>query len=262
MTTTTEPSQAAGEMPFMEHLAELRTRIIRAALAVMIGGVVVMAAYPWVMQFLLHPYALLCEHRGASFCGLPDGAEVRLYMLDPIEGLGTRMRVSFYGGIILALPVITWQLWRFIVPALHKNEKRYALSFVLGSTGLFLFGGMIAFSTLEKALEFLISFAGPDVSPTFQVHSYISLITLMFVAFGVGFNIPLLLVMLELIGVLSWRTLLGAWRYAIVGTVVVAAVITPSGDPISLAALSVPMIVLYFVAILIGWLIQRGRDVA
>ena len=152
-----------------------------------------------------------------------------------------------------------WQVWKFVVPALHKNEKRYALSFVISTVALFLLGCLIAFTTLEKALEFLISWAGDDVNPAFQVQSYIRLVTLMCIAFGIGFTIPVMLVFLELLGVLTPQTLLRAWRYAVVGTFVVAAAITPSGDPISLLALSGPMIVLYFLAILIGWIVQRHR---
>ena len=160
---------------------------------------------------------------------------------------------------MLALPVLLWQLWKFVVPALHKNEKRHALGFVLSSVVLFAVGGFIAFTTLERALEFLISWAGDDVDPLFQVQAYVRLVTLMVVAFGVGFTIPVMLVFLQLIGVLTPQVLLGAWRYAIVGTFFVAAAITPSGDPISLLALSVPMVVLYFVAILIGRIVQRRR---
>jgi sec-independent protein translocase protein TatC len=133
------------------------------------------------------------------------------------------------------------------------------MGFVGSSIVLFLTGGFIAFTTLERALEFLISWAGEDVDPLFQVQAYVRLVTLMIVAFGVGFTIPVMLVFLQLIGVITPQVLLGAWRYAIVGTFFVAAAITPSGDPISLLALSVPMVVLYFVAILIGRIVQRRR---
>ncbi|HWL44166.1 MAG TPA: twin-arginine translocase subunit TatC [Ilumatobacter sp.] len=251
-----------GEMTLFEHLAELRMRIIRASLAVMLGVIVVIAFYDRVMRWLTRPYIDLCVRRGPEFCGLPadaDPRDVSLVILDPIEGFATRLKVSFYGGMVLALPVILWQLWKFIVPALHKNERGYALGFVASTVVLFAGGGAVAYLTLEKALEFLISWSGEDVNPTFQVQAYVRLVTLMVVAFGIGFTIPVLLVFLQLLGVIRPGTLLGAWRYAVVGTVALAAVITPSGDPISLAALAGPMIVLYFAAILIGWLIQRSR---
>ena len=250
-------------MTLTEHLAELRMRIIRAGLAVMLGVIVVVAFYDTVLRWLTGPYADLCQRREAGYCGEsfdPSTGDVSLVILDPVEGLATRLRVAFYGGMVLALPVVLWQLWKFIVPALHKNEKRYAFGFVASSVVLFLGGGFIAFTTLERALEFLIDWAGADVDQVFQVQAYIRLVTLMVVAFGIGFTIPVMLVFLQLLGVLHWRTLLGAWRYSIVGTFLIAAAITPSGDPISLLALSVPMIVLYFVAILIGRIVQRRRE--
>ena len=264
---TPKPQADQQEMSLTEHLAELRMRIIRAGLAVFLGALLVFAFYNTVLGWLLEPYERLCASRAAAvdenYCGesfTTATGEVRLFSTDPIEGLATRLKIGFYGGIILALPVLLWQLWRFIVPALHKHEKKHALGFVLSSTVLFLIGGAIAFSTLERSLEFLIGWAGDDVDPLFQVQSYIRLVTLMVVAFGVGFIIPVLLVFLQLIGMVQPQTLLKGWRYAIVGTVFVAAAITPSGDPISLLALSVPMVVLYFVAIFIGWLnVKRKR---
>jgi sec-independent protein translocase protein TatC len=252
----------SASMSLFEHLAELRMRIIRSGLAILIGAVVVVAFYDTVLGWLTKPYLDLCRRKPAGYCGTsydPVKDEVRLVFLDPVEGLTTRLRVAFYGGIIVALPVLLWQLWKFVVPALHKSEKRYAIGFVASSVVLFVTGGGIAFSTLGRALEFLIDWAGADVEGVFQVAPYIRLVTLMVVAFGVGFTIPVMLVFLQLLGVLTPQMLLGAWRYAIVGTFFVAAAITPSGDPISLLALSVPMVVLYFVAILIGRIVQRRR---
>jgi sec-independent protein translocase protein TatC len=245
-----KPDPSQEQMSLTEHLAELRMRIIRAGLAIMLGAVVVFAFYDTVMG----------ERKPPEYCGrsFEDG-EVTLFSLDPIEGLTTRLKVAFYGGIVLALPVLLWQVWKFVMPALHKSERRYALSFVISTVVLFLLGGAIAFSTLEKALEFLISWAGNDVDPSFQVQSYVRLVALMVAAFGVGFTLPVFLVCLEMIGIVTPQRLLGAWRYAVVGIFFVAAAITPSGDPISLLALSVPMTVLYFLAILIGWIVQRRR---
>jgi sec-independent protein translocase protein TatC len=257
-----KPDPAQEQMTLTEHLAELRMRIIRAGLAVLVGAIIVIAFYDTILGWMLQPYSDLCARKPAAYCGgsfNEETGEVTLFTLDPIEGLSTRLRVAFYGGMVLAMPIVLWQVWKFVVPALHKNERRYALGFVLSSVALFLLGGFIAFTTLERALEFLISWAGDDVNPAFRVESYIRLVTLMCVAFGIGFTIPVMLVFLELLEVLSPQTLLGVWRYALVGTFVVAAAITPSGDPISLLALSVPMIVLYFLAILIGYVVQRRR---
>jgi sec-independent protein translocase protein TatC len=247
-----EPSEPEA-MTLIEHLAELRTRIIRSALAVVIGAVLILAFYDQVLDLLIRPYRNLCKRKGPEFCS-PD-----IFILDPIEGFSTRLRIATYGGIILALPVLLWQIWRFIVPALHAKEKKYAIPFIVSSVLLFLLGAGLAYFTVERALEFLISWAGEDVGQMFQVSRYIRLVGVMMAAFGIGFLLPLLLVFLQLVGVLTPQTLIGAWRYSLVGIVVLAALITPSGDPISLAMLSVPMTLLYFVAVLIGWLAQRAR---
>lgn len=249
----TEEESLDDSMTLTEHLSELRVRIIRSALAVTIGMVLVIALYDQVLDFLLVPYRDLCSEEGASFC------DPQVYTFTPTEGLSTRLRVGMYGGIILALPVLLWQTWRFIVPALHAKERRLAIPFVLSSVLLFTAGGVLAYYTVGRALDFLISWAGEDVDQVFSVSSYISLITLMIFAFGIGFLLPVLLVFLQLANIVRPRQLLAAWRYAILGIFVLAAVITPSGDPITLMMLALPMLTLYFIAVLIGWLILRRR---
>ena len=244
-------------MTFTEHLAELRTRLIRCVLAITLGIILIMALYDQVLGFLLNPYDDLCRSKPAGFCGATEGA--RLYSLGPLEGLTTRLSVSMYGGIILALPVILWQIWRFVVPAMHAKEKRYAIPFILTSIALFFLGALLAYLTLGKALEFLISWSGSDVGALFGVDRYVRLVGLMVAAFGIGFQFPVLLVFLQLVGVITPQQLIKSWRYALIGIVVVAAVITPSGDPISLAALAVPMTILYFLSYLVGLLFQRRK---
>lgn len=248
-------------MTLTEHLGELRVRIIRCALAIILGAVLIIAFYDPVLRFLTEPYLDLCRSRGAEFCGFDpfdDDAKV-LFIFDPVDGLATRLRVATYGGLILAMPVVLWQIWRFIVPALHAKEKRYAIPFIATSILLFLLGGLLAYLTLGKAIEFLISWSGSDVGALFQVSKYIRLVGLMVAAFGVGFQFPILLVFLQLVGVLTPQMLIKGWRYAILGIVVVAAVITPSGDPISLLALAVPMTLLYVISYLLGLLFQRRK---
>ena len=133
--------ETAGEqtMTLTEHLGELRARIIRSALAVTVGMVLIIAFYDPVLDFLKQPYIDLCESQAADFC------DPNLYITTPTEGLSTRIRVGMYGGIILALPVILWQVWRFVVPALNKNERKYAIPFVLSSVILFCAGGVLAY---------------------------------------------------------------------------------------------------------------------
>jgi sec-independent protein translocase protein TatC len=240
-------------MTLTEHLAELRSRIIRSVLAVALGVIVILAFYDPVLEFLRQPYDNLCQRR-------PDlVTNCDLFSLGPLDGFNARLRIALYGGLILALPVILWQVWRFIVPALHSREKKYAIPFIASSIILFAAGGWLAYITLDKGLEFLVSWSGSDVQQAFQITKYVSLVALMIAAFGVGFEFPVLLVFLQLAGVVRPRQLVEGWRIAIVSIVVLAAVITPSGDPITLIALTVPLVLLYFVAIGVGHLIVRRR---
>ncbi|MEX0846710.1 MAG: twin-arginine translocase subunit TatC [Ilumatobacteraceae bacterium] len=242
-------------MTLTQHLAELRTRIIRSLLAVLLGIIVILAAYDQVLGFLVQPYNDLCARR-PDFCAVSDG---NLFSLAPLAGFTTRLSIATYGGIIIALPVIMWQVWRFIVPALHAKEKKYAIPFVLSSVGLFLLGGYIAYWTLERALEFLIAWSGEGVQAAYAVNEYVRLVGLMIAAFGIAFEFPVLLVALQLVGVLTPQTLLKGWRYALLACFVIAAVITPSGDPYSMLALALPMSFFYLISVLIGYLVQRRR---
>ena len=240
-------------MTLTEHLAELRVRIIRSALAVAIGMVLIIAFYDQVLEFLLQPYKELCLRKAEDFC------DPELFIFSPTEGLATRVRVGLYGGIIAALPVIMWQVWRFIVPALNKKEKKWAVPTIAVSVVLFLAGGALAYYTIGQALDFLIGWAGEGVGQVFSVQSYVSLIGLMIFAFGLGFMLPVFVFGLQAVGVVTPRRLIKSWRIALVAIAVIAAVITPSGDPVTMAMLGVPMVVLYFLSILLGWLVVRRR---
>jgi sec-independent protein translocase protein TatC len=241
-------------MTLTEHLAELRTRIIRALLAVVIGVIVLLALYDQVLDFLRRPYENLCDRKPNLTC--------ELQFIGPLEGFTTRLSICTYGGIIIALPVIMWQVWRFVVPALHAKEKKYAIPFVLSSVLLFLLGAAVAYWTLTPALDFLISWSGSDVKANFQVSKYVNLVGLMVAAFGIAFEFPVLLVFLQLVGVLTPQTLLKGWRYAVMAIFVIAAVITPSGDPYSMLALALPMTLFYLISIVIGLLFQKRKRAA
>jgi len=240
-------------MTMMDHLRELRMRIVRALMGVAIGMVVVLSFYDPILQFLTEPYRDLCATNPDYSC---DGS---LFALGPLDGFAARIRIATWGGVILALPIVFWQIWRFIAPGLDRREKRYAVPFIASTTILFAIGCWMAYWTLDKALEFLISWSGSSVDQAYQVSKYVSLVTLMALAFGAGFLSPVLILFLQLVGIVTPRTLIRQWRIAIMCIFVAAAVITPSGDPVSLMALSIPMTLLYFLAVFIGWLITRRR---
>jgi sec-independent protein translocase protein TatC len=242
---------AESRMTIWEHLAELRSRLIRCAIAVAVGVTLGFFAYPYVVEFLVRPY-------------LQIDPNAKLYAPSLVEPFAIRMQTSLYLGIVMAMPVLLWQLWRFVTPGLYPHEKRYAIPFTGSALLLFGLGAAIAYLTLPATIQFLISIAGIDVQQITTIDSYLKLNLFMMVAFGAGFEFPVLLVALMLVGILTFRQLLGWWRYALVIIAVVAAVITPSGDPISMLALAVPMAMLYFVAIGIGAVIawRRGRRAA
>jgi len=225
---------------------------VRSMLAVTIGVIVVMTFYDPILRFIERPYKNLCKRRPEFNCGPLVG-------IGPLDGFTTRISISLYGGVILAFPVIMWQIWRFVVPALHAKEKKYAIPFITSIITLFLLGGAIAYWTLGYALEFLISWSGSEVGQIYQVSKYISLVGLMMAAYGVGFEFPVLLVFLQLVGVIKPAQLRKQWRYAVLIIFVIAAVITPSGDPISMLALAIPMTVFYALSILIGMLLARRK---
>lgn len=245
--------RGTNDMSIMEHLAELRTRLVYSILSISVGAVVLLIAYEPVLSFLTAPYRDLCATKASLNC---DGS---LYALGPIDGFSARMRIALWGGVVIALPVVLWNVWRFVVPALTKREKRYSYFFIISSVVLFAVGAWLAYWTLDRALEFLIGWSGADVTQNYQINKYVNLVVLMMLSFGVGFLSPVLLVFLQLVEVVTPRTLITQWRYAIVIIFVVAAVITPSGDPITLMALGVPLTVLYLIAVAIGALLLWRR---
>ena len=240
---------------FWDHLAELRTRLIVCAVAVAVGAAVGLVLYSWLLDnFFLPPYCRVLESQGID-------RPCNLVITEPLDGFRTRIRVSLYVGLVLAMPVLLWNLWRFVTPALEKSERRYALPFVVSGFVLFGCGAGLAYLTFERALEFLISFGGESVDPLFSPGAYLGLITYMMIAFGIGFEFPIVLIFLQLANVVTPSRLSELRRFAIVGIVAGAAIITPSGDPVSLAALSIPMYLFYELSILIGRALRRSRNI-
>jgi len=247
-----------ARMSLIEHLAELRDRLIKIAIAVVVGMVISFILYPQIFEFLLGPYKDIARANPETTVG-----EGRLLQIDPLEGFGVRMKLAGYGGIAIAMPVILWQIWRFVTPGLYPHERRYAVPFVASALGLFVLGAGLAYYTLPRALDFLVEIGGTDNFVTaFAPGKYFTLITYMMLAFGIGFEFPILLIFLQMAGILDVGTLRRGRRYAIVGICVLVAVITPSGDPISMLMLSVPMMIFYEVSILAGMFISRRRAAA
>jgi len=254
MSTAAVPVADDARMSLMDHLTELRDRIIKIVLAVVIGMAISFLLYDQIFDFLLDPYLKNCPPNSVSDC--------KLLALDPLEGFGVRMKLATYGGIFIAMPVILWQLWRFITPGLYAHEKRYAIPFMVSALTLFLTGAGIAYYTLPQALNFLQDIGGDNIATAYAPSKYFTLISYMMLAFGIGFEFPIVLVFAQMMGVITPGQLRHVRRYAIVGICVLVAVITPSGDPISMLMLAVPMCLFYEVSIIIGRMLERRKRAA
>jgi len=235
--------QRTGTMPLVDHLMELRRRILICFAAVIACSTVVFIFYNPVLHFLSKPYF--------------DVTGKKLIVTDPLAPFIVRLKISAYGGLALSIPIIMWEIWRFVVPGLHKRERRYGVWFILSAVVLFLLGCVVAWFTMTKALEFLLTIGGTSLTPLIDANKYLTLVMLMFAAFGVAFEFPLLLVFLMLVGVLNTRQLRGARRWAAVGIATFAAVITPSADPFSMLFMAIPMYIFYEISIVIGRVLKR-----
>ncbi len=232
-------------MTLAEHLGELRQRVLVSAVAFVVAGTVAFVFYNHILMWLKAPYCQVAPHN----CGF--------YITGPLDGLALRVKISAYGGIFLASPVLLWELWRFITPGLHPKEKRYAIPFVVASICLFTLGCVVAYVTFPHALDWLVHIGGPSLHQILDPTKYLSLIVLLMTVFGVTFEFPVILVSLQVAGVLSPATLSSWRRWAIVLIVVVAGVITPSSDPFSMIALAVPLYIFYELSIVLGKIITR-----
>ena len=245
-------------MTILEHLTELRDRLLRCVLALFIitTTVAFVVVYEPVLRFVTKSYCTIpAKYRVAT-----AGGGCRLLALSPLDPIGIRIQVALTVGLLLAMPYLAYQLWRFITPGLKRSEKRYAVPFALASTILFAMGVAVAFYTLPKAIGFLVGIGGNSLTVFFQADRYLRFVLFMGLAFGLTFEFPLVLVFLSMVGILSSRAMLKAWRAAVAIIIAAAAVITPSQDPISLFAMAIPMWIFYFAAAAVArWLIEPAR---
>lgn len=242
----------SGAMSLAEHLGELRTRLVRAALALSVGAVVGYIVFPQIFDILLQPYCRLdVALRPAENCAV--------VALRPLEPFSVRIKVALVVGLVLGGPVIFYQLWRFITPGLLERERRYAAPFVILSQLMFVAGVAFAYVILPFALEVLLGMAGEAITPLLTAAEYLSFMLTSAVAFGVLFEIPLILAFLALAGVVSAGFLRRGRPYALLGNFGLAALITPTTDPVTMSVLAVPMVLLYEVAILVAVFVERRR---
>ncbi|GAB7107228.1 twin-arginine translocase subunit TatC [Streptomyces phaeofaciens JCM 4814] len=255
-----------GRMPLGEHLRELRNRLAKALLAIVVVTVVAAFFYNDIINFLTKPIldSVGCGKTFEEIAStLNNGDATNKCASITINGLlapfTLALQVSLMAGVVFASPVWLYQLWAFVAPGLHQQERKYAYAFVGTGVPLFLGGGYFAYVVLPTTAKVLIEFTPGGVSNLLPLDDLLQLVTRMVIVFGLSFELPLLLVFLNLTGMITGRRMLGWWRAMIIGITVFAAVATPSTDPVSMLALAGPIWILYFGAVAFSLLNDRRR---
>ena len=277
----------ASRAPLMEHLVELRRRLIICAAALALGFGVCFAFSQQIYFLLLRPFEvaarLLAAQKASGSHGFfsldlletllglkaaPAATQhLNLVFTAPLEFFFTKVKLAGFGAVVIAFPVLAWQLYRFVAPGLYKRERRAFLPFLLASPVLFLMGAALVYYVM---LPFVLWFSlnqqvvgtgAISVQMLPKVSDYLSLVTTLLLAFGLCFQLPVVLSLLGMAGLVSASMLKSSWRYAVVGVFAVAAVVTPP-DPISMLSLAVPICLLYFASIVCVQMIEwrRAKD--
>ncbi|MFJ2033586.1 twin-arginine translocase subunit TatC [Streptosporangium sp. NPDC087985] len=226
----------------MEHLRELRNRLIIALLGVTVGIIVGFIYFGPIWRFLEEPY-----------CGLQQAQQLRpgqctMLILGVFDSFFVNLKVAAMFGLVVSSPIWLWQIWRFVTPGLYRNEKRYSLLFMVLAVPLFLAGAALAYFVMDTGLSILLGFAPPGTLTSLTIDEYLSYALIMIVIFGISFELPLLMVFLNIIGVLPHAMVAKHRRMVIFLMFVFSAVATPGGDPFTMIALALPMVGLFALA--------------
>lgn len=249
-----------GRMPLTEHLRELRNRLLKSVIAIIVVTIFGLIYYKQIADFLTGPVI--------DSYGCPDGTKVGTSPDEPCVQITANgllapftimLKVALMTGVVVASPVWLYQLWAFLAPGLHGHEKKYALSFVAAGVPLFLGGAYLAYAILPTTAGALIGLTPEDWDNLFPADEFFDIVTRLVIVFGLAFELPLLLVLLNLGGVITGKRMLGWWRFMVVGITVFAAVATPTGDPLTMSVLAAPIVVLYFAATGISLFNDRRR---
>ncbi len=246
-------AEPAAAMPLTEHLRELRSRLVKSGIAIGLGMVLGWIYYPQLFALLSAPF------QGAVEQAQAEGRDVTLALTGVADPFVLQIQIAAVAGLVVSAPVWLYQLWRFVTPGLHRHERRWAIGFVAVATPLFFGGVLLAYTVLPLGLEVLLGFTPDNVENIVSVDRYLSFFIRTVLVFGVGFLLPLLVVVLNFAGLLTGKRLISWWRWIIIGIVLFAAVATPTGDPINLLLLAGPILLLVAIAVGICVLNDRRR---
>ena len=259
-----DPREYAGdEMTLFEHLEELRDRLFKSAVAIVLGLLVGFVFRDPVLQILTRPYCSLPpELRGIRSATDPELCQ--LIFTGPMGAFIISIKAAAIVAVVLAGPAVCYQIWRFITPGLRPVERRYALPFILVTQILFAAGAVFSYFIIPRALEFLLGFAGDRVVSLMSANEYLTFVLRSMIAFGAAFEFPVVLIVLALMDVISSGSMRQYRRHALFGTFVAAAIITPTQDPLTMLMMAAPLVLFYEASVLAARLIERrrARDVA
>ena len=247
ITTDQDASPEIGSMSFLEHLEELRRRIIYGCLYVAAGLGACWGLHERIFAVMQKPIMVaLANHH----------LDQKLVYLNPTDPFNMYLKISFLAGIFVASPFVLYQLWAFIAPGLYRNERRYVLPFMFSTVGLFLAGGYFGYRMVyPTALDFLIAFSG-QFTPMITIGEYTNLFLTIIAGLGMVFEMPILVFFLALMGILSAGWMWRNFRYSILVIFIIAAIITPTTDIMNMCIFAAPMIGLYLVSIGIAWFVH------
>lgn len=236
-------------MPLMEHLTELRDRLIKALGTLLVACIICLVFSDQIWAFLVDPMndALKATGRGT------------MAMTTALEGFVTMLKVAGVAGLLLASPVIFWQIWKFVAPGLYPHEKKPILPLVISSTGLFFGGVSFGYYVIFRyAFPYFLEFASEDVQAVLSIDAYLGMATKLLVAFGLCFQLPVVVYFLARIGLIDARDMIVSFKYSVVAMFIVSAMITPP-DVISQLLMAGPLLILYGVGIIIAWLVSTKQ---
>jgi len=246
------PVGADGRMALADHLRELRARIIRSVAVLVVAFIVALFFYDQLLELVMRPYNHAQEALG-------DRVDTTAYIKGATGPLLLQMKLCGVAAVVVSAPYWLLQIWGFVMPGLHPHEKRWTRIFASVAGPLFIAGVAVGYYVLPKGLDVLIGFTPARLQSLVEFGEYFSFFTRMLLVFGIAFQIPLFVILLNLAGVLSGKQL-GRYRpWIVIGTMVFAAVATPSTDPFSMLMLAIPMLVLFGVAEVIARFVDRGR---
>jgi len=245
--------QRFKEMSLIEHLRELRSRLFKASVAIVIGTVAAWGFYPQIFDLLSQPVNVIVEQAQSN------GRDVRLVLGGVADAFVLQIKVSVVTSMLVTSPIWIYQLWRFITPGLYRKEKLRAYLFASVATPLFVSGAVLAYIFLPIGLQLLFGFTPLGVGNYVPVDRYLSFFLRMVLVFGISFLTPLFIVMLNIFDMLEAKAITSRWRLVVLITFAFSAIATPTGDPVNMTLLAAPVLLLISAATFIAWLNDKRR---